>query len=425
MRGISKSRILGVVIFLVVGMAFVALHLSQAQVPGGLDLSVPPLQVINQVGYSIYQHKYSSGIYTVPWRSGELWGTSGPNNFSIGDADNDGQRELVAVVNYATREERVKGKKVYYFDQNIVVFENGCPYGGMPDRFSPSLGESISAVNRDTLIADVDNDGDNEFVLIKGSVAEGYHIEIYDLSDGGFSLIKRTEDSPNLIFSIDAGDADNDGENEIVLSTFYVGAPTILKFDKESQKWTSRTAKPVPSEFWQPGYDMLGLDYARVRDADNAIDASGNKDNEIVGGGNNDRLMVWKYNKLSGDYDLKFVSEDLGGFTQGVDAGDIDGDGSNEVVIGSCRTGQGKKRAPGRLFIFSFNGLDYELADSFDLGFDPSNLCLGELDNDGRPEIAFWAGAFPSLRIFDFIGQVGTGNVQLAYGGDGSGLEIR
>lgn len=420
MSRISKKRLVGAVVFLAIGMGFVSLYVSQAQVPSGLDLTVPPLQVVNLAGYSIYQHKYISGGYGLVWASADLGGSSGANNISIGDIDNDGARELAAVVNFKTREERIKGKKVYYWDQKIVVFEEGCVDGSLPSWESPFLGESTSVANRDTLITDVDNDGDNEFVLIKG-----YHIEIYDLTDGGFIPVMIGEEFAHLIFSIDAGDSDNDGKNEIVLSTFNVGAPTILKYDSGSGNWTSKTAEPIPLEYYQPGYDWLGLDYARVRDADNAIDGFGNKDNEIVGGGNNDRLMIWKYNKLTGDYDLKFVSDDLGGFTQGVDAGDIDANGLNEVVIGSCHTGSRKKEIPGKLWIFSFNGLDYIMADSFPLDFDLGNLDLGDLDNDGRTEIAFWATPSPALRIYDFIGNVGSGYIQFAYGGDGyGGLEI-
>jgi hypothetical protein len=225
-------------------------------------------------------------------------------------------------------------------------------------------------------------------------------------------------------FSIDAGDADNDEKNEIVLSTFNVGAPTILKYDDASDTWSSTTAQPIPPEYYGEGFSWLGLDYARVRDADNLQDDYGNKDKEIVGGGNNDRLMIWKFNKGTGEYDLKFVSADLGGFTQGVDSGDIDGDQQNEVVIGSCSTGQGKKRIPARLSVFIFNGTSYILKNSCDLvNFDPGDLGLGDLDNDMRAEIAFWG--FGGLRIYDFMGQVGSGNIQLAYSADGAGLEIR
>jgi hypothetical protein len=419
MSRIPKRKLLSLAAFLAVGVAFGTLHFSQAQVGGGLDLSVPPLQLINGSAAVVYQHKYVSGAYGIAWRSTDLlWGSFYMNNFSLGDVDNDSDRELAAVLNYKTREQRIKGKKVNYYDQKIVVFEDGCPHGGLPSWESQPLGESTSATDENTMIADVDNDGNNEIVLVKG-----YHIEVYDLTAGELTLVMKGNDYPYPIFSIDAGDADNDGEDEIVLSIFRTGAPIIWKY--ENATWSSKTAEPIPPEYYQAGFDWLNLDYARVRDADNIVDEFGNKDNEIVGGGNNDRLMIWKYNKTNESYDLQFVSKDLGGFTQGVDAGDIDGDGQNEVVIGSCSTVQGKKKTPGSLCIFTFNGAGYVMADSFPLDCDLGNLGLGDLDGDGRADIALSCIPAPSLRIYDFIGSVGSGSIQLAYGGDGSGLEIR
>ena len=419
MSKVSKRKLLSLAAFLAVGVAFGTQHFSQAQVGGGLDLSVPPLQVINGSTSVVYQHKYVSGAYGIAWRSAALWGSFWVNNLSLGDVDNDGFRELAAVLNYKTREVRIKGKKVYYYDQKIVVFENGCPDGGLPSWESLPLGESSSVADENTMIADVDNDGNNEIVLVKGR-----HIEIYDLTAGKLSPVMKGNDYPYPIFSIDAGDADNDGKDEIVLSIFHSGGPIIWKYEKGTG-WSSKTAQPIPSEYYQAGFDWLNLDYARVRDADNIVDEFGNKGNEIVGGGNNDRLMIWKYDKQTGDYDLQFVSEDLGGFTQGVDAGDVDADGFNEVVIGSLRTGSAKKRVPGNLCIFTFNGVRYVKADSFPLDLDVSNLGLGDLDYDGRAEIALSCIPDPGLRIFDFIGSAGTGDIRLAYGGDGFGLEIR
>lgn len=165
----SKKNSLALSGIFVIGMAFIALHVLQAQVQSGLDLAVPPLQVINRVGYSLCQHKYVSGAYGVVWTSADLGGSSGANNYSIGDIDNDGSRELATVINYQTRVERIKGKKIYYWDQKIAVFEEGCADGNMSSWESPFLGESTSVTTGNTLIADVDNDGDNEFVFVKGS----------------------------------------------------------------------------------------------------------------------------------------------------------------------------------------------------------------------------------------------------------------
>ena len=121
---------------------------------------------------------------------------------------------------------------------------------------------------------------------------------------------------------MDVGDADNDGLNEIVLAAFDTNSAVILE-SLGSDIWgDEKMSEPTP--------ENVAIDYAKVRNADNI------PGNEIVAGGNNNRLMIWKYNNMTeeGEYDLVFITEeDLGGFTQGVNAGDIDDDGLNEVII--------------------------------------------------------------------------------------------
>jgi hypothetical protein len=121
---------------------------------------------------------------------------------------------------------------------------------------------------------------------------------------------------------VDVGDADNDGLNEIVLAAFDTNSAVILE-SLGSDIWgDEKMSEPTP--------ENVAIDYAKVRNADNI------PGNEIVAGGNNNRLMIWKYNNMTeeGEYDLVFITEeDLGGFTQGVNAGDIDDDGLNEVII--------------------------------------------------------------------------------------------
>jgi hypothetical protein len=71
---------------------------------------------------------------------------------------------------------------------------------------------------------------------------------------------------------------------------------------------------------------MCNINYAKVRNADS------DDLNEIVGGGSPRILLgekggvlaIWKYDGY-GSYFNVFLGEDLGGFIQGVDVGDVDG----------------------------------------------------------------------------------------------------
>jgi len=192
------------------------------------------------------------------------------------------------------------------------------------------------------------------------------------------------------------GDADNDGYNEIVLAMFEVGAPIIWK--KVGETWSSKTAELIPEEYWNPNLynPFLGIDVVKVKDADNVLNEFGERENEIIAGGNNNRLMIWKYNEVSGNYESVFISEDLLGFTQGVDAGDIDGDGSNEIAIAASYDDD-------TLYIFKYIDGNYIIVNS--ILRDGSDIVigfsLGDLDGDGKAEIV---SATQGITIYDLIG---------------------
>jgi hypothetical protein len=360
----------------------------------------------------VFQFKYIATLdkYQETWASGIIEGSI-YRSVSQGDIDNDGFQEIVAVESYVSRRETSgKGNKkvtTIYYNPRILIYENGCPGLGELSWFPIYLGESTGRVY-DTIIADVDNDGspvnpDNELVILRGE-----HIEIYDLSEDGFNPVMMGEDYPSHIFTIDVGDADNDGDNEIVLSIFDVGAPIILDYDPITKTWDPKTAEPIPVEYYGSRMDFLGLDYAKVRDCDNVEDDAGVLDNEIVGSGNNGRFMIWKYNPGSSEYEyeLRFVSGYLGGFTEGIDVGDLNGDALNEVIVGVSF---------GSLYVFSYSPEtgDYYENNSVSISSGIMGLETRDLDNDGRDEIALSAGG---LNIFDFIGtNLETGFLEQTY----------
>jgi hypothetical protein len=188
------------------------------------------------------------------------------------------------------------------------------------------------------------------------------------------------------IFTLDVGDADNDTKNELVLAMFDVGAPIIWKLS-ESGVWEETIAETIDVINPRAGY--LGIDYTMVRDSDN----DGLK--EIVCGGNNYRLMIWEHNPGTGGYDSTYISDDLGRSTEGVDVGDINGDGDNEVVIGASLD---------TMYVFAYDDINktYNIVNSISVGGGFSGLVVSDIDYDGRDEIA--AALQGGLRIFDFNG---------------------
>jgi hypothetical protein len=335
------------------------------------DCQFPPLDMShNQVVMAsatdptrIYQFKNIDGVYVNTWVS-ELIPANGIRGISVGDADHDGIPDITAMVKSTGRGR--KFKKIY-------MYKSGSQ--GAPDYISPDLSRSFTFI-MDSIIADADNDGKNELII-----TDDDNIKIFKWDGLDFINIWNSRRYPNTIFSVDVGDADNDGLNEIVLAPFSIGSAVILESLGNDVWGNEQMTEPIPEEEYGPGFTWVAIDYAKVRDADNIAG------NEIIAGGNNNRLMIWKYDEGTGNYDMVFISDDLGGFTQGVDAGDIDGDGLNEVITLSTKNE--------KIYRFDYVGSTYQKKDIF--SYPLSYLALGNIDSDSNDEIVIYSWTLPIL----------------------------
>ncbi len=114
--------------------------------------------------------------------------------------------------------------------------------------------------------------------------------------------------------------------------------------------------------------------------------------NEIVAGGNFSRMAIWKYSPIDDEYHLEFLSEDLGGFTDFVDAGDIDGDGDLEIVVDGNFTSS--------LFVFDFIAGSWQIRYAVE-GRGILGMALADFDGDGRDEVIVGTGGITVFEIDD------------------------
>jgi len=362
----------------------------QPEAYGNLEINQDGLQIVTTFLNKVYQHKYLGGggvEFKETWGSNEIG--SYLESTCVGDVDNDESKEIITVVNVLVREETSgKGKNRVtkrYYRQEIFIFEDGADGSEIAVYQLPE--ETTSGV-KDSIIADVDNDGKKELVLKKGRHIEIFEIEEVVESPGEyyFTLEHVFPEYEDAIWTIDVGDADNMPGNELILAMFNVGAPIIWKYNTADHNWEETIADPI--YVYGRRMDWLAIDVAKVRNVDNM------PGNEIIAGGNNNRLMVWKYNKSNERYESVFISEDLGGYTQGVDAGDFDGDGENEIAIGSSFYDS-------TLYIFKYDGSTFQIVNSITRDGPEHGLSVGDLDGDGKDEIV---SSTQGMTIFEYDG---------------------
>jgi FG-GAP-like repeat len=342
------------------------------------------------------------GQYKEAWESLAVGGYEG-RPAVLADADNCGYREIVMLSNDITYESRKTVRK----DPRIHLYKTGS--AGEPFWTSPGLGEGTSTAYFLT-VGDVDNDGtpqdpDNEVIVVRGyGNGSPSAVGIYDLSDGNFNLLKSWT-FPDMVYSVEVGDADNDGTNEVVFAAFTFRAPVVKEWNGE--EWIDLPADSCDVLGYKT--ENLFIDWARIRDSDNVVLPDGRKDNELVCGGNNDRLMIWKYDDDVQKFRLKFVSEDLGGFTQSIEVGDFDGDGTKEAVAGSFY---------GQIYVFQYSSEGYrQVFHGYAGSAYLTGISVGDADGDGIDEICASTtyGAEMNLRILDVVGGYPTGSLNLTW----------
>jgi len=322
-------------------------------------------QIVGCSGSKIVVWTYSGGIYSVSWENS----SSGDYNAAaIGDVDRDGNDELVAVFIYETGRGRNK-----ITHKVIQIFENGDT--DTPTRVSGDLTEEgVNGIGYTYMrLGDANNDGHIEILI-----AHSNCISVHNDNGSEIPMLWKSEDLSALDpWSIEAGDADNDGQNEIVYAELAGQRFGVYEY-VENNTWGNRLYSETI---------LYGLDRAFVADVD------GDGLNEVIGGGNASMLFVWEY--INGNYVVEFESGNLGGFTQGIGSGDFDNDELNEIAVGTAG-------ADNKVIVFKHNGTTYLniYEDSF-LGM-VSDLFAGDSDNDGVKEIVLAAS---DLLVYDYTNQ--------------------
>ncbi len=264
---------------------------------------------------------------------------------AIGDVTNNGQNEIAAT--WYTTVYRFIAFKYRIIGLNPYIFFNN---GG----------------SADCLIGDCNNDGENELILSGGKIwgQQSPVGEITVFKWNGLFLKRLAEwNDPNIdgyVYMAGLGDVDDDGENEIVCA--YGNKVMVLNWDDENKTF-------IPTRIFRT-FDQNRPFGVVCKDCDNDGKA------EILLSYYNPRITIFKWNGTGYQIQFDRTWSDGEPVIEGIDVGDTDDDGLNEVAVGV-----------GKTYILQWNGMTYiEEAVLPTFGW-MAVVCIGDCDNDGKNEI--------------------------------------
>lgn len=203
----------------------------------------------------------SNNSFTETWASTEQ-GTPSIVALGIGETDGDGQAEVLAGVAGSVG--------------NLYMWENVGDNAYETRPLSFQMGWQV----RDIHVGDTDSDGSKEFVGVGSSSTEGGTLKIFEhIGAVGQNLYTtvHTYDTISYLFGCEIGDADNDGNMEILLNVGgWAGFPTYIRrieYNPDIEDWehklfeASTTGLPLSAEigdFDQDGDNELAIGSVEV-----------------------------------------------------------------------------------------------------------------------------------------------------------------
>jgi len=153
---------------------------------------------------------------------------------AIGDVDNDGNIEMVAIYSCVPKNTSDSSMGLL-MPINIKKFDFD---GKVRQSIIYSINHTDPAycfiTERSAVIADVDNDGKNELIL--GTHTKGIHI--ISLAKDGWHASVIDKDSDAGIHTLIVDDFDNDGKNELISASD--GANVVKMYEWDNKKWNSK-----------------------------------------------------------------------------------------------------------------------------------------------------------------------------------------
>ncbi|HEX5399643.1 MAG TPA: FG-GAP-like repeat-containing protein [Verrucomicrobiae bacterium] len=287
-----------------------------------------------------------------------------------------------------------------YVDRKISIFQNFCTPGVIT---SNSFGTRVDVpVNGGPVtLAVQDLDGDGWLDIVTGNLYANTVSVLRNLGASGG--VATNSFAPQVDFSVPVNsrwvtiaDLDGDGKPDVATVDYNDGSGVM------SVLRNTATPGNISSNSFAPRLDFAGLpDGSDVKTCD--LDGDGKLDVVVAAGANGRAVSVYRNTSTPGN--VAFASRvdfGLGGWGNGVALGDLDGDGKPDVAVAA--------RSSDNLSLFrnvsdpgSFTSGSLAARLDFSSGSNPFGPAIGDLNGDGRPDVVFANNFSGTISIYQNI----------------------
>jgi FG-GAP-like repeat/IPT/TIG domain len=303
------------------------------------------------------------------------WGFPATN---MGATDLDGDGDLDPVV-------------VSFFSNSIYVLKNNSSIGSISLSYSPSSNFATSASPVSISFGDLD--GDSKQDIIVTSYTNGLSIFKNNSTTDSIGLLPKIDlVTGNSPFFGTIADIDNDGKPDIVCTNS--GSNSISIFRNTS---TSGTISFAPKVDFTTGNDPYGLSITDL-DGDGLVEV-------IVANEDDFSISIFKNNSSPGNISFGGQTNISNVFPSILKTADLDGDGKPDIIA----TRSNSASIAVLRNTSSSGSLSFASLQLLPTGFgNPTYLNIGDIDGDGKPDIAVNHENYTTVSIIKNLSQPGT-----------------